>query len=211
LVLLVEKYFRIKKNFFQDENLEIGSHFSNRQHNRTAQVTKEINENVEISKTTDKNLLKFKNHPKKFQCKICTKKFQTESVLLRHTFIHKKKKKFSCKECNRSYNLRRLYDEHLLTHDDPRPFKCDLCPKTLITKQQISTHIKLIHLKKSGYKCTVCEKNFPTISHLNIHKTVHVTTKNFSCKFCDRKFASEFYVSLHEKRFHGKLKFKVFF
>ena len=57
-------------------------------------------------------------------------------------------------------------------------FKCDVCDASFITKSNLQTHIKTVHLKIIFHACSQCTKSYSQKQNLNRHiKEVHMKMK----------------------------------
>ncbi len=79
-----------------------------------------------------------------------------------------KMKLFVCnyEECKKSFNHKWILDRHLLTHKSTKMFKCEYerCVKSYKSKENLTLHIKNIHLNQKPYSCKYCPSLF---SHRN--------------------------------------------
>uniref|UniRef100_A0A1I7UCR3 ArsA_HSP20 domain-containing protein n=2 Tax=Caenorhabditis tropicalis TaxID=1561998 RepID=A0A1I7UCR3_9PELO len=53
-------------------------------------------------------------------------------------------------------------------------------------------------------KCSMCEKVFPRLSHLQRHQMTHLNVRSFSCEFCDEKFIQKVHLTKHVTRKHAE-------
>uniref|UniRef100_A0A8R1I0F3 C2H2-type domain-containing protein n=1 Tax=Caenorhabditis japonica TaxID=281687 RepID=A0A8R1I0F3_CAEJA len=52
-------------------------------------------------------------------------------------------------------------------------------------------------------KCSMCDKTFPRLSHLQRHQMTHLNVRNFACEFCDEKFVQKAHLTRHVTRKHA--------
>ena len=67
---------------------------------------------------------------------------------------------------------------------------CSKCHKTFDNPRELATHRKVVHEGMKGYECTVCQKTFTSMGHLNDHVVTHTKMARFRCKQCREFFAS---------------------
>lgn len=51
------------------------------------------------------------------------------------------KRKFECHICGRRIERQSVYNQHMLTHTGQRPFTCTLCPKAFNSKSNLNRHL----------------------------------------------------------------------
>lgn len=77
-------------------------------------------------------------------------------------------KPFSCSfdNCNKSFKLKWTLDKHTSAHKPPRIYRCSYkgCLKSYKSKENLTLHIRNIHLKEKPYSCRYCPSVF---SHRN--------------------------------------------
>jgi hypothetical protein len=77
-------------------------------------------------------------------------------------------KPFECqvKNCNKRFKFKWILDRHYSTHKATRMFKCLYvdCIKSYKSKENLTLHVKNIHLKEKPYSCKFCKSVF---SHRN--------------------------------------------
>lgn len=87
------------------------------------------------------------NQIDEFACVICDKVLANKASLVKHMLIHSSNtdKNIICDRCGKVFIHQTSFEGHMKAHDDIRPSKCSLC-----------------------------DKQFRSISHLNRHKKSHV-------------------------------------
>lgn len=149
---------------------------------------------------------------KRFECKICNKKFKDQSNKNRHMRnIHKSKKRFECHICptpvsfsrsdNLTLHLKRIHGIHN-NKQSANLFSCDLCSATYNLKIGIIKHMKIFHKNyrsKKHFVCQICEQGFIFKDSLVDHlKGKHL--KNFCCRHCHKILGSKRTLKRHEER-----------
>jgi len=75
---------------------------------------------------------------------------------------------FPCEydNCQKTFKFKWILDRHYLSHKPTKLFKCDYekCGKSYKSKENLTFHIKNIHLKEKPYNCRYCSSVF---SHRN--------------------------------------------
>ena len=64
---------------------------------------------------------------RKYQCKLCPKRFTSSSVLTKHVRVHTGEKPFQCKTCLRSFSQLTNMKRHQKIHNKDKTFKCKYC------------------------------------------------------------------------------------
>src|SRR5688572_11645128 len=72
-----------------------------------------------------------------------------------------------------------------------KTIKCDLCSKPLTWKSSLTQQIKMVHTGETKFRCTYCDKQFPTSAKLNAHVRIHTGEKPFTCDICNKSFTQE--------------------
>ena len=66
--------------------------------------------------------------------------------------------------------------------------KCTECGLTLKNKNNLQSHMKMVHVASRPFPCTECTSTFKSKIHLASHAAVHSDDKPFSCHLCDKTF-----------------------
>lgn len=97
----------------------------------------------------------------------------------------KNEKPFQCDyvNCKKNFKYKWILDRHLISHKTIKLFICNHmgCEKSYKSKENLTLHIKNIHLKEKPYSCSYCSSLF---SHRNgiyflILKEKHIMKENF--------------------------------
>jgi len=65
-----------------------------------------------------------------------------ENVLSTGIYDNDPKKKFECNICGRRVERQSVYNQHMLTHTGERPFECSYCPKAFNSKSNLNRHLQ---------------------------------------------------------------------
>ena len=74
---------------------------------------------------------KSKKYEKVYICAVCTKEFQTKTLLKKHSAIHGPSNVHGCSTCHKVFSRKTLLKRHELTHTSERPHTCQECGKGL--------------------------------------------------------------------------------
>ena len=108
-----------------------------------------------------------------------------------------------CEICDYSTTNKYVFKTHQLKHQESQPtFKCDECDKQLSTKEGIRAHKNTVHknIKKRKVPCNLCGKELSSNKRLSIH----LSRTHFHCSTCDRSFKSSTRVLDHLKSEHDR-------
>ncbi|KAF8588857.1 hypothetical protein K439DRAFT_539928 [Ramaria rubella] len=62
------------------------------------------------------------------------------------------KKRFECHVCGRKMERQSVYNQHMITHTDARPHVCSYCPKTFNSKSNLNRHLHTHDLRENEDK-----------------------------------------------------------
>lgn len=81
---------------------------------------------------------------------------------------------------------------------------CTICKVQFSSAQKLRNHISIIHLGKTNYKCTICDKYFCDSVTLKIHARSHNKEARYihQCDQCDKKYPSRGKLNEH-MQIHG--------
>nr|ACI49121.1 hypothetical protein Cbre_JD14.009 [Caenorhabditis brenneri] len=89
--------------------------------------------------------------------------------------------------------------------------KCKECGSTFKKSRYLLKHEIRMHKtpkkprEPSGQplKCSMCDKVFTRVSHLQRHQMIHLNVRNYACCFCDEKFVQKAHLTRHVTRKHA--------
>ncbi|XP_063706413.1 transcription factor grauzone-like [Culicoides brevitarsis] len=172
---------------------------------------------------------------KKFVCHECGQLFVSNSVLKTHLRNIHTENYFTCDDCERNFkskfdfliHRRNFHDEegpprakcpdcgkwysnsktlrvHVkMIHERKNGIRCEICDKLMASKQSLSTHVRLKH-KKRLFHCEYCEKSFQTATRLREHTAVHTGISLYRCRYClEKTFNVRANMYKHLKRMHS--------
>lgn len=164
------------------------------------------------------------SEPRKFECKICLKKFKKAQQLKFHSKTHAERvtcticsenfsaaaikghlrlhnikqqaPKFQCKLCEKKFHIKHYLKRHILSHG--KLFECDLCGGRFGVKSSVKVHLKN-HISPRIFEvpkleCTICCKKLKSRLSLKLHAMTH--GERWKCPICFRLY------SHHSKKDH---------
>jgi len=82
-------------------------------------------------------------------------------------------KQFVCsyENCKKSFKFKWILDRHYLSHKSAKLYKCTYrgCLKSYKSKENLTLHVKNIHLKEKPYSCKFCSSLFSHRNGKNFH------------------------------------------
>ncbi|XP_033231786.1 zinc finger protein sens-like [Belonocnema kinseyi] len=115
-------------------------------------------------------------------------------------------KKYKCEKCARTYSRIYSLNQHRKYECDVTPkFTCSFCGKLFKRKNQMNTHVSLVHLKtnlhgsQTKINCDKCSKSYTWQGDLNRHKRLEHAeiTRQFTCDICNHKAKRKYHLSKH--------------
>lgn len=147
---------------------------------------------------------------------VCTKKFGSNSALLRHHKIkhlgvkaRKPKMNHQCGECGKWERTPYRLAQHANTHSKQKPFACDVgdCKKRFAQKSTLYTHKKShLDVSERPHACGQCDYRGSNKQHLRNHERTHSDNLVLSCDLCDYTCNADSNLVLHRKTHSGENK-----
>uniref|UniRef100_A0A8D9B6P9 Zinc finger protein 473 n=1 Tax=Cacopsylla melanoneura TaxID=428564 RepID=A0A8D9B6P9_9HEMI len=104
---------------------------------------------------------------------------------------------FNCVECSLQWSDMHSYRAHLRSHDGETPVICDKCSKLFRTRDNLRTHIRIVHEGVKKHVCEYCEKRFSCNSNLESHRRLHTGEKPYVCQHCGKPYRNYTTFSIH--------------
>ncbi len=114
-----------------------------------------------------------------FSCTICDRQFTTQTALQNHIYAHHEdssNKEFQCGLCSKRFLHKSSMMRHEATHRGRH--SCLQCQRTFAKKEDLNTHVKVIHMGVKEFDCQICKTSFGYKRNLVIHlKNIHQKNK----------------------------------
>ncbi|KAK7078023.1 hypothetical protein SK128_021515 [Halocaridina rubra] len=146
-----------------------------------------------------------------FQCCICKEILPSESLLLKHTEIHKEKTKSeydqatficeTCKVCGKAFASKKAFTLHKKVHSQCK-FECQECNKKFQHKSNLEIHHR-IHTGERPFPCEICGQGFISNYTLKIHMIKHSERRTFECDICHQRFKHGSNLRRHMQKHNG--------
>ena len=112
---------------------------------------------------------------------------------------------FNCTICNRTFTTQTALQNHIYAHHEDsknKEFQCGLCCKRFLHKSSMMRH-EAMH--RGRHSCLQCQRTFPKREDLDTHvKVIHMGVKEFSCQICNSDFGYKRNLVIHMKNVHPK-------
>jgi KRAB domain-containing zinc finger protein len=135
------------------------------------------------------------------ECKICNKMLKTSYLKEHLNIYHRTEKKFQCKICSKKFKSKKLLYYHQKAHE--KKFSCNLCKKMFSLEIKLKYHKKNVHYNPGSFECEICGKKFNEKSYLKSHQATHKKNhrkKSLKCQRCDFVTAHKRSIKTHQKR-----------
>uniref|UniRef100_A0A6B2ECK4 C2h2-type zn-finger protein n=1 Tax=Phlebotomus kandelakii TaxID=1109342 RepID=A0A6B2ECK4_9DIPT len=140
-------------------------------------------------------------------CEVCSKVYSRRYLLKIH--IREKHSKeelpFACLKCSRRFATNKKLKVHEVSHlsdEEKYIYACPHCGKKFGAKENMQTHIRIIHIGSKTFICEECGKTFRKKCQLTAHQITHSEDRTFQCSFCPKKFKDRLALKRHED-IHG--------
>ena len=150
----------------------------------------------------------------KYNCHVCTKKFNSYKQLTDHRVIHKEHR-FTCDSCKTTFYYESELKKHIRVHHMPglrKKYPCDYCTKMFLNPSTLTKHISVSHFD-NRYPCFVCQTSFTSLKRLRSHKVAEhgVPERSSSgkvkkCEECGKLFVDKIFLQQHT-RLHLEFQF----
>lgn len=143
---------------------------------------------------------------KGYICEICSKCFTSRDNLKIHlNTVHAENAdslKRICPHCRKYFKNKHCLQNHINALHGKTGFMCDLCGQSCKSKAVLTEHMKRIHIKIKGYRCSKCKALFKNHRLLQEHQSVHDGTYKYSCPYCTKQFKAGSNYYSHRKKMH---------
>ncbi|XP_047542724.1 zinc finger protein 624-like [Vanessa atalanta] len=137
-----------------------------------------------------------------YQCRTCTLRFATVTVLRHHTAGHAER--YECTKCGVSLKPRakRL---HVCVKRNVQSVACQFCGNLFKDANGLQQHLKRVHTSKAGGRllsCVVCGESYSNQAVLRTHMIKHIKRK-FHCEQCPASYSSPYTLTQHKRTHEG--------
>ncbi|XP_070497890.1 zinc finger protein 43-like [Chironomus tepperi] len=133
------------------------------------------------------------------ECQICHKMLKYLAMNSHLRNFHATDKKFQCKICDKRFKSKKYLWMHEKTHN--KQFKCEICNKMFSFNSHLDDHKKKYHNNPGSFECEICGRKFNQKYHLQGHQKIHQKNrpKSFQCQRCDYATDNMFRFKNHQK------------
>ncbi|XP_057320636.1 zinc finger protein 271-like [Microplitis mediator] len=134
---------------------------------------------------------------KKYQCKICPRKFNWANQLEIHMGIHVSDKLHHCPVCQVNFYQFHFLKRHMRTHTSDKKYTCEICQEEFDWPQFLEEHNKRCFAVDNPHMCDICQAEFSTSYKLKQHARTHSKKKTYECNVCHKKLTRQFLLNTH--------------
>ena len=100
--------------------------------------------------------------------------------------LHTGETPYHCSYCDESFPKKERLKHHRKKYHTGFPHKCPVCPRSMVSLQNLSDHIRAVHSnQEKPYHCESCPKKFSYLAHLKSHSRIHTESNTmYDCKIC---------------------------
>lgn len=110
---------------------------------------------------------------------------------------------YKCSVCSMYFKNKEEEDAHK-QEKHQKTFDCKICGNSYMHAIGLKTHTMLKHKPEQvqNWKCSVCQKIFPTKGRLKVHMNVHSDFRPYTCEHCGTSFKSLDTLKTHRTYIH---------
>lgn len=128
---------------------------------------------------------------KYYQCKLCSKVYDTKYLINRHLITHGNNRPFACEQCGKSFSQKCDLNRHMNVHNEARQHSCSVCGKLFKRSDYLAKHERQYCGVLKPHKCQKCHKGFEEPNQLLDHTcSGRNDGSSFDCEHCPESFTS---------------------
>uniref|UniRef100_A0A1B0CLJ1 Putative transcription factor grauzone-like protein n=1 Tax=Lutzomyia longipalpis TaxID=7200 RepID=A0A1B0CLJ1_LUTLO len=137
-------------------------------------------------------------------CDICAKVYRDKFLFKKHMMEHRNELKpnVPCPVCGKLFTYRLAMKRHLRRHNTSGSLECHICRHVSANQQALREHIKLNHMERKLYECSLCEKIFKKRENLKEHMASHTGKFLYECAYCAKQFNNSSNYYSHKQKVH---------